>query len=108
MCSILGDICLMRGSKCTNHPKRSSEFVVFMSIFLFLFCDWFILLGRVDNPMRDELDIVFYPKLFKVAVRSIFDQIWRRCFEERVNLIVEVCYCALNVQMHTMFAVGPH
>ena len=33
-------------------PKSSSEFVAFMSIFLFLFCDWFILLGRVDNPMR--------------------------------------------------------
>ena len=39
-------------------PKRSSEFVVFMSIFLFLFCDWFILLDRVGNPMRDDLDIV--------------------------------------------------
>ena len=25
--SILCDICLTRGSKCTNHPKRSSEFV---------------------------------------------------------------------------------
>ena len=55
--SILCDICLTRGSKCTNHPKSSSEFVVFMSIFLFLFCDWFILLGRVDNPVKDELDI---------------------------------------------------
>ena len=29
-----------------------------MSIFLFLFCDCFALLGRVYNPMRDELDIV--------------------------------------------------
>ena len=56
--SILCDICLTRGSKCTNHPKRSSEFVVFTSIFLFLFCDWFILLGRLDNAVRDELAIV--------------------------------------------------
>ena len=38
-------------------PKRSSEFDVFMSIFFSLFCDWSILLGRVDNPMRDDLDI---------------------------------------------------
>ena len=33
------------------------------------------------------------------------DKIWRRCFEER---IVEVCYRGLNLQMHTLFAVGPH
>ena len=42
-------------------PKRSSEFAVFfifLSIFFSLFCDWSILLGRVDNPMRDDLDIV--------------------------------------------------
>ena len=39
-------------------PKRSSEFVVFMSMFLFLFCAWFILLGRVNSPMRNDLDIV--------------------------------------------------
>ena len=40
-------------------PKRSSEFAVFfMSMFFSLFCDWSILLGRVDNPMRDDLDIV--------------------------------------------------
>ena len=30
------------------------SFLYFMSIF----CDWSILLGRVDNPMRDDLDIV--------------------------------------------------
>ena len=29
-------------------PKRSSEFALF----------FIILLGRVDNPMRDDLDIV--------------------------------------------------
>ena len=33
------------------------------------------------------------------------DKIWRRCLEER---IVEVCYRGLNLQMHTLFAVGPH
>ena len=34
-------------------PKRSSEFAVF-----FILCPFFvILLGRVDNPMRDDLDI---------------------------------------------------
>ena len=30
-----------------------------MSIFFSLFCDWSILLGRVDNPMKDDLDIVW-------------------------------------------------
>ena len=41
-------------------PKRSSEFAFFyfMSIFFSLFCDWWILLGRVDNPMRDNVDII--------------------------------------------------
>ena len=40
----------------------------------------------------------FDPKIFKEAVRSSLDKIWRRCFEER---IVEVCYRGLNLQMHT-------
>ena len=53
-----------------------------------------------SNPM-----ISFDPKFFKAAVRSCMDKIWRRCFEER---IVEVCYRGLNLQMHTLFAVGPH
>ena len=47
-------------------PKRSSEFAVFFflcpisfdSLSFSLFSDWSILLGRVDNPMRDDLDIV--------------------------------------------------
>ena len=37
---------------------QSCCFPYFMSIFFSLFCDWSILLGRVDNPMRDDLDIV--------------------------------------------------
>ena len=49
--------------------------------------------------------MIFDPKCFKAAVRSSLDKIWRRCFEER---IVEVCYRGLNLQMHTLFAVGPH
>ena len=49
--------------------------------------------------------ILFDPKFFKAAGRSSLDKIWRRCFEER---IVEVCYRGLNLQMHTLFAVGPH
>ena len=56
-----------------------------MSILLFLFCDWFILLGRVD-PMRDDLDIVS-SEIFEVAVRSSLEKIWPRCFEERVNIL---------------------
>ena len=42
---------------------------------------------------------------FKAAERSRLGKIWWRCFEER---IVEVCYQGLNLQMHTLFAVGPH
>ena len=38
-------------------PKRSSEFALFFILRPF-FCDWSILLGLVDNPMRDDLDIV--------------------------------------------------
>ena len=49
--------------------------------------------------------ISFDPKFFKAAVRSSSDKIWRRCFEER---IAEVCYRWLNLQIHTLFAVGPH
>ena len=52
-----------------------------------------------SNPM-----ISFDPKCFK-AVRSSLEKIWRRCFEER---IVEVSYRGLNLQMHKLFAVGPH
>ena len=37
-------------------PKRSSELALFF--ILSILCDWSILLGRVDNPMRDDLDIV--------------------------------------------------
>ena len=48
--------------------------------------------------------IPFDPKFFKEAARSGLDKIWRRCFEER---IVEVCYRGLNLQIHTLFAVGP-
>ena len=52
-----------------------------------------------SNPM-----ISFDPKCFK-AVRSSLEKIWQRCFEER---IVEVSYRGLNLQMHKLFAVGPH
>ena len=71
-------------------PKRSSEFAVFlyfMSIFFSLFCDWSILVGRVDNPMRDDLDQSFDPKFFEAAVRSSVDNIWPQRFEERVNIL---------------------
>ena len=51
-----------------------------------------------SNPMMS-----FDPKIFKAAVRSSLDKIWRRCFEEP---IVEVCYRGLNLQMHTWFAVA--
>ena len=64
-------------------PKRSSEFVVFFYIFLFLFCDWCILLDRVDNPMRDDLDIVWS----EIFWSSSLDKIWPRCFEERVTIL---------------------
>ena len=42
-----------RGSKCTNHRKTIliGCFLYFMSIFLSLFCDWSILLGRLNNPI---------------------------------------------------------
>ena len=42
-----------RGSKCTNHRKTIliGCFLYFMSIFLSLFCDWSVLLGRLNNPI---------------------------------------------------------
>ena len=39
-------------------PEILVEWIAPMSMFFSLFCDWSILLGRVDNPMRDDLDIV--------------------------------------------------
>ena len=66
-------------------PKRSSELAVF-----FILCPFFVIgrfcLGRVDNPMRDDL-ISFDPKFFEAAVRSSLDNIWPRRFEERVNIL---------------------
>ena len=68
---LASDIFLTRGSKNINHRKtvliacflrghlNLGCFLYFMPIFLSLFCDWSILLGRVDNPMRDDLDIVW-------------------------------------------------
>ena len=53
-----------------------------------------------SNPM-----ISFHPKFFKAAVRGSLDKIWRRCFE---LCIIEVSYRELNLQMHTLFEVGPH
>ena len=67
---LASDIFLTRGSKCTNHRKtvliacflrghlNLRCFLCFRPIFLSLFCDWSILLGRLDNPMREDLDIV--------------------------------------------------
>ena len=52
-----------------------------------------------------EIQWYIWSEIFKAAVRNSSDKIWRRCFEER---IVEVCYQWLNLQMHTLFAVGPH
>ena len=43
---------------------------------------------NVVNPMRDDLDVVD-PKFFKAAGRSSLDKIWRRCFEERVNILLK-------------------
>ena len=62
-------------------PKRSPEFAVFfifLSTFFFLFCDWSILLGRVNDP-----------KFFEAAVRNTLDNIWPRRFEERVNILFD-------------------
>ena len=56
-----------------------------MSIFFSLFCDWSILLGRVDNPMRDDLDIVRF-EIFRSNSKKELD-IWPRRFEERVNIL---------------------
>ena len=53
-----------------------------MSIFFSLFCDWSILLGRVDNPMRDDLDIV-RSEIFRSSSKKQFG---RARFEERVNI----------------------
>ena len=50
--------------------------------------------------------ISFDPNFFKAAGgRSSLDKIWRGCFEERIG---DVCYRGLNLQMHKLFAVGPH
>ena len=60
---------------------------------------------ETTRRIRRASRMVFDPKFFKAAVRSSLDEIWRRCFEER---IVEVCYRGLNLQMYTLFSVGPH
>ena len=60
-------------------PKRSSEFAVFFilcpisfdSLSFFLFSDWSILLGRVDNPMRDD----FWPRRFEERVNILFNYV---------------------------------
>ena len=54
-------------------PKRSSEFAVFFILcpFFPIFCDWSILLGRVDNPIRDELDIV-RSEIFRTSSKKQF------------------------------------
>ena len=41
-----------------NQPPQELNGRPLMSIFFSLFCDWSILLGLVDNPMRDDLEIV--------------------------------------------------
>ena len=52
----------------SNHKSRA---MTFMSIFFSLFCDWSILLGRVDNPMRDDLDIV-WSEIFRSSSKKQF------------------------------------
>ena len=76
----MSDIFLTGGSKCTNHRKtvliacflRGHLNLLFsLSILFSLFCDWSISLGRVDNPMTDDLDIV-RSEIFRSSSEMMF------------------------------------
>ena len=103
---------LTRGSKCTNHRKTIliACFVrghlnfslclcpfscPYFVIGLFCYVEWIIQWGTIW--------ISFDPKFFKAAGRSSLDKIRGTC-----RCTVKVCYRTLNLQMHTLFAVGPH
>ena len=91
---LVSDIFLKRGSKCTNHRKTilSACFLrghlnLLFSLFLCPFsCPYFVAAGR----------------------RSL-DKIWRRCFEERVDILFKYVTVPKTYKcMHTLLAVGPH
>ena len=64
--------------------------MLFSLFYLFsLFCDYSILLVRVDNPMRDDLGVV-RSEIFEGAIRSSLDNIWPRRFEERSIMLSRV------------------
>ena len=54
--AILRDICFTRGSKCTNHGERIVITCFLRGHLNLLFHVHFPV--RVDNPVRDDLDIV--------------------------------------------------
>ena len=66
-----------------------------------LFCqvEWIIQWGTIW--------ISFDPKFFKGAERSSLDKIGDAVLRKG-QYIVEACHRALNLQMHTLFAVDPH
>ena len=83
---------LTRGSKCTNQRKT-----ILIACFL---------RGHLNIIQWGKIWISFDPKCFKAAGRSSLEKIWRPCYEERCQYNVEVCFHALNLQMHILFAVG--
>ena len=91
---LASDIFLTRGSKCTNKRKT-----ILIACFL---------RGHLNIIQWGTIWISFDPKFFKAAGRSSLEEIWRPCYEERCQYNVEVCFRALNLQMHTLFAVGSH
>ena len=57
--------------------------------------------------MRDDLDIVS-SEIFRSSSKKQFGEKLDTLFRGTCYYIVHVCYRGLNLQMHTLFAVGPH
>ena len=57
--------------------------------------------------MREDLDIVS-PEIFRSSSKKQFGENLATVFRGTCYYIVQVCYRGLNLQMHTLFAVGPH
>ena len=91
---------LTRGSNCTNHRKT-----ILIACFL---------RGHLNvvNPMRDDLDFVWseiFSKRQEEAVWIKFgDTVSRNVSIYCWSMLYCMKYRALNLQMHTLLAVGPH
>ena len=63
-----------------------------MSIFFSLFCDWSILLVRVDNPVRDDLGRFPFRKKAEISVGTKVEfPIGKKLFHLVVNSGTSLC-----------------